>query len=213
MEVGAMMLFLSAFGLGFAFFAAPGAVTAQLLRRGLDQGFLSALFLQLGALIGVTLWAVIAFIGAAFLAQDVLARLILGIVGILLLLWLAWQALSAAYHRKIGEAKASSTRGDFALGAAISLANPLPIAFWLSIGSTVIATGGKASSDPQNLVVFLAGFLCSALLWCFFMAGLIAWGRRFVTPLFFRLVNLICGLALGFFALKLLWSTLLLLKG
>jgi len=208
-----MVLFLSACGLGFAFFAVPGAVTAQLLRRGLEQGFLSALFLQLGALIGVTLWAVIAFIGAAFLAQNALARLILGTVGILLLLLLMWQALRAAYRGKGEEAKSSSVRGDFALGAAISLANPLPLAFWLGIGSTVIATSGKASPDPQDLVVFLAGFLCSALLWCFFMAGLIAWGRRFVTPLFFRLVNLICGLALGFFALKLLWSTLLLLKG
>ncbi len=196
-----MVLFLSACGLGFAFFAVPGAVTAQLLRRGLEQGFLSALFLQLGALIGVTLWAVIAFIGAAFLAQNALARLILGTVGILLLLLLMWG--------KGEEAKSSSVRGDFALGAAISLANPLPLAFWLGIGSTVIATSGKAFPDPQDLVVFLAGFLCSALLWCFFMAGLIAWGRRFVTPLFFRLVNLICGLALGFFALKLLWSTLL----
>lgn len=208
-----MVLFLSAFGLGLAFFAAPGAVTAQLLRRGLEQGFLSALFLQLGALIGVTLWAVIAFIGAAFLAQNVLARLLLGTVGILLLLWLAWQALRAAYQGKIGEARSLHVRGDFALGAALSLANPLPIAFWLGIGSTVIATGGKAAPDPQALIVFLIGFLSSALLWCFCMAGLIAWGHRYVTPLFFRLVNLICGLALGFFALKLLWSTLLLLKG
>jgi len=39
------------------------------------------------------------------------------------------------------------------------------------------------------------------------------WGHRFVTPVFFRLVKLVCGLSLGFFALKLLWSTLLLLKG
>jgi chemosensory pili system protein ChpE len=208
-----MLLFLTAFGLGLAFFASPGAVTAQLLRRGLEQGFFSALFLQLGALIGVTLWAMIAFIGAAFLVQYVLARVLLGTVGILLLLLLAWQALRAAYRGKIDKAKASSIRGDFALGAAISLANPLPIAFWLGIGSTVLATGGKASPDPRALVIFLGGFLSSALLWCFFLAALIAWGRRFVTPLFFRFVNLICGLALGLFAFRLLWSTILLLKG
>ncbi len=198
-----MQLFLTAFGLGLAFFASPGAVTAQPLRRGLEHGFFSALFLQLGALIGVTLWPLIAFIGAAFLVQYVLARVLL----------LAWQALRAAYHGKIDKAKATSIRGDFALGAAISLANPLPIAFWLGIGSTVLATGEKASPDPHALVIFLGGFLSSAFLWCFFLASLIAWGRRFVTPLFFRFVNLVCGLALGLFALKLLWSTILLLKG
>jgi threonine/homoserine/homoserine lactone efflux protein len=110
------------------------------------------------------------------------------------------------------EAKKVSIRGDFALGAAISLANPLAIAFWLGVGSTVISTG-STSPDPKDLLVFFAGFMLGALLWCFFMAGLIAWGRRFITPLFFRLVNLICGLALGLFAIKLLWNTILLLKG
>jgi threonine/homoserine/homoserine lactone efflux protein len=204
-----VVLFLSAFGLGLAFFAAPGAITAQLLRRGLEQGFFPALFLQLGALIGVTLWAAIAFIGAAMVAQNLPVRVILGVVGVGLLLLITWQALRAAYEGKMGEAKGGRGRGDFALGAAISLANPLPLAFWLGIGSTVIGSGGR---DSVNLVIFLGGFLCSALLWCFFMSGLIAWGRRFVTPLFFRLVNLVCGLALGFFALKLLWSTILLLK-
>src|SRR5262249_17251496 len=122
MEVSAMWLFLSAFGLGLAFFAAPGAITAQLLRRGLEQGFFSALFLQLGALIGVTLWAIIALTGAALLAQNVLARVILGLVGVLLLLLLTWQALRAASCGKGGEVTSSSVRGDFALGAAISLA-------------------------------------------------------------------------------------------
>jgi chemosensory pili system protein ChpE len=207
-----MWLFLSAFGLGLAFFASPGAITALLLRGLGQRGFFSALSLQLGALIGVTLWAIIAFIGAAMLVQNMLARLILGVTGVLLLLFLAWQALRDAYRGKVQEAKSSNARGDFALGAAISLANPLPIAFWLSIGSTMISTG-KASLDPQELLLFFTGFLSSALLWCFFMAALIAWGQRFVTPLLFRLINLICGLALGFFALRLLWSTLILLKG
>jgi hypothetical protein len=43
------------------------------------------------------------------------------------------------------------------------------------------------------------------------MAGLIAWGRRFVTPLFLRLTNLMCGLALSYFAVRLLWTTMALL--
>jgi len=212
MEVFVVLLFLSAFGLGLAFCASPGAVTALVVRRGLERGFLSALSLQLGAMVGLALWAIIALIGAALLLHDARARLILGTVGILFLLWLTWNALRDAYRGKVGEVKSANVRGDLALGVVISLANPLPIAFWLGIGSTVIATG-KVSPDPKDMLIFLAGFLFGALLWCFFLASLLAWGRRFVTPLFFRLVNLICGLALGFFALKLLWNTIMLLKG
>ena len=108
--------------------------------------------------------------------------------------------------------RASHMHGDLALGAALSLANPLPIAFWLGIGSTMIAAG-KALRDPGDLLPFLAGFLLGGLLWSLVLAGVLAWGQRFVTPRFFRLVNLMCGLALGCFALKLLWNTIVLLKG
>ena len=207
-----MLLFFYAFGLGLALFAIPGAITAQLLRGLGQRGFLWALFLQLGALLGLILWAVIAFVGAALLVQNTLARVILGATGVLLLLWLAWQALRDAYRGKGGETKAANVRGDFALGASLTLANPFPVVFWLSVLPTLMATG-QASLDPKEVVVFFAGFLVSALLWSVLMSSLIAWGQRFVTPVFFRLVNLVCGLFLGFFALKLLWSTLLLLKG
>ena len=207
-----MLLFVSAFGLGLALFAVPGAITDQLLRGLGQRGFLWALFVQLGALLGLILWAVIAFVGTALLVQNTLARVMLGATGVLLLLWLAWQALRDGYRGKGGETKAANVRGDFALGASLTLANPFPVVFWLSVLPTLMATG-RASLDPKEVVVFFAGFLVSALLWSVLMSSLIAWGRRFVTPVFFRLVNLVCGLFLGFFALKLLWSTLLVLKG
>lgn len=207
-----MLLFFSAFGLGIALFATPGVITAQLLRGLGQRGFLWALLLQLGALIGLILWAVIAFVGAAILVQNMLARVILGATGVLLLLLLMWQALRDAYRGKVGETKATNVRGDFALGAALTLANPFPVVFWLSVLPTLIATR-QASLDPKDVLVFFTGFLVSALLWSILMSSLIAWGRRFVTPVFFRLVNLVCGLSLGFFALKLLWSTFMLLKG
>jgi chemosensory pili system protein ChpE len=207
-----MLLFLSAFGFGIAFCAPPGAITALTLRRGLEKGFHAALFLELGSLIGDATWAIIALVGVAILVQNMLLRLILGAVGVLLLLRLSWHALRDAWQTRTVEAKEVGIRGDFALGAAISLANPLAIAFWLGIGSTVLPTGHTASG-AKELLVFFAGFMSGSLLWCFFMAGLIAWGRRFITPLFFRFVNLACGFALGLFAIKLLWNTIMLLKG
>jgi arginine exporter protein ArgO len=74
--------------------------------------------------------------------------------------------------------------------------------FWTGLGTTVFASiSGRP--QPADFAVFFAGFLAGAILWCFFMAGLVAWGRKFVTPAFFRWVNLACGLALGFFALQL----------
>ena len=206
-----MSLFISAFGLGIAFVATPGAVTAQAIRRGLERGFLAALSLQLGAMIGLALWAILAFMGAAVLAQNVLARIILGSIGALLLLQLAWRALRDAYRPTTLDVRPSDTRGDFALGAALSLASPVPIAFWLSIGTGIVSSV-NGSADSANIFVFYAGFMSGALLWCVFLAGLLAWGKRFATPRFFRFINLITGIALGLFALKLLWNSVPLLR-
>lgn len=206
-----MLLFVSAFGLGLAFFATPGAITAQLLRGLGQRGFLWALLLQLGALLGLLLWAAVALAGVAFLVQNMLARVLLGMTGVLLLFWLAWQALRDAYRGRGAEARGGNVRGEFVLGAALTLANPFPVIFWLSVLPALIATR-QVILDFSAVAAFFAGFLISALLWAVFMAGLLVWGRRFVTPVFLRLVNLVCGLALIFFALRLLWNILLLVR-
>ncbi len=113
-------LFLAAFGLGIAFSAPPGVVTALAVQRGLAHGFGAALSVELGSLIG----------------------------------------------------------------------------------------GGDAHPRPAHYVAFFSGFMAAAFLWCFFLSALVTWGRRFVTPRFFRWVSLGCGVALSYFAARLLWTAL-----
>ena len=198
-----MSLFLSSFFLAIAFCAPPGVVTAETVRRGAARGFLPALFVQFGSLVGDTTWAIIALTGLAFLVQNDIARIALSFVGILLMLKLGWDAVKDARHaRELNTAVASPRHGDFTNGAFLSLGNPMNIVFWTGLGTTVF-TSISGKPQPIHFTLFFAGFLSGALLWCFFMASLVAWGRKFVTPAFFRWVNLACGLALGYFALQL----------
>lgn len=201
-----MTLFISSFVLAIAFCAPPGVITAETVRRGAARGFIPALFVQFGSLVGDTTWAMIALTGLAFLIQNNIAKTILSLIGIILMLKLAWDAIKDARHGKeLDISLSASTRGDFASGAFLSLGNPLNIVFWTGLGTTVFAsiTGGP---HLIHFVIFFAGFLGGAVFWCFFMASLVAWGRRFITPLFFRWVNFICGIALSFFALQLGWN-------
>ena len=209
-----MPLFLSSFILAIAFCAPPGVVTAETIRRGAAHGFFPALFVQFGSLVGDTTWAVIALTGLAFIVQNNTARVILSLVGVALMLKLAWTAFQDARTGKELDLTASSRkadRGDFANGAFLALGNPLNIVFWTGLGSTAFASI-SGQPQPVHFAVFFAGFLGGAVLWCFLMAGLIAWGRRLVTPTFFRWVNLTCALALGFFALQLGWKLMALLS-
>ena len=198
-----MSLFLSSFVLAIAFCAPPGVITAETVRRGAARGFIPALFVQLGSLVGDTTWAIIALTGLAFIVQNNVAKIILSLIGILLMLKLAWDAIQDARFGKELQSDAShSHRGDFTNGAFLSLGNPMNIVFWTGLGTTVFASI-SGQPQPVDFAIFFAGFLSGAILWCFVMAGLVAWGRKLVTPAFFRWVSFACGVALGFFAVQL----------
>ena len=198
-----MSLFISSFILAIAFCAPPGVITAETVRRGAARGFIPALFVQFGSLVGDTTWAIIALTGLAFVVQNNTAKIVLSLVGILLMLKLAWDAIQdARYGKELDITGAPSHRGDFANGAFLSLGNPMNIVFWTGLGTTVFASL-SGQPQPVDFAIFFSGFLSGAILWCFVMAGLVAWGRKFVTQSFFRWVNFACGIALGFFALQL----------
>ena len=201
-----MSLFISSFILAIAFCAPPGVITAETVRRGAARGFFPALFVQFGSLVGDTTWAMIALTGLAFLVENNVARTILSLVGILLMLKLAWDGLrDARQGKELDMSPTASTRGDFANGAVLSLGNPMNIVFWTGLGTTVFASiSGKP--QPVDFAIFFSGFLGGAILWCFAMAGLVAWGRRFVTGTFFRWVSALCAIALVFFAFQLGWT-------
>jgi chemosensory pili system protein ChpE len=196
-------LLISSFVLAISFCAPPGIITAETLRRGSARGFVPALYVQFGSLVGDTTWAVIALTGLAFLIQNNVAKTILSLIGIILMLKLAWDAFKDARNgRGVDSSESVSVHGDFASGAFLSLGNPLNIVFWTGLGTTVFASiaGGP---QPIHFAIFFAGFLAGAILWCFFMAGLVAWGKQWMTQNFFRWVNLACGAALIYFAFHL----------
>ena len=207
METMPISLLVAGAGLAIAIVASPGAVTAQVVRLGLQRGFMPSFVFQIGALIGLLLWAVIAFAGIELLSQSQLLQLGLGIVGGVLLLYLARDALRTARASLDITTEAASSRGDFTLGLGLSLANPLPLAVWLGFGNTITGTF-ETASDGEAFVVFLVGFTISALLWAIALSGFLNWGKRFVTARLFHVIGLFSGLLLALFGLRLLWISL-----
>jgi chemosensory pili system protein ChpE len=197
-----MSLAVSSFVLGIAFCAPPGIITAETIRRGLVRGFRPALFVQFGSLVGDTTWSLIALTGLAFLVQNNTARIILSMIGMVLLLKLAWDAINSARTTTELHSAPASERGDFATGALLSLSNPFNIVFWTGIGTTAFS-GIAGTPQPSHFITFFLSFITGAILWCFFIAWLVAWGKQWMTPNFFRWVNLICGMILVYFAVQL----------
>ncbi len=148
----------------------------------------------------VTVTGLLLVLGIIALPVNFWINALIGVV----LFFVGGRQIALAAPDKGPKPRDNAGRGDFATGAFMSLGNPWNIVFWVGLGSKQLAT----LHNPQfnDYAVFFAGFMVGAILWCFFMSGLIAWGRQFITPTFFRRVNLVCGLFLGYFALQLVWN-------
>ncbi|GLV59746.1 chemotactic transduction protein ChpE [Dictyobacter sp. S3.2.2.5] len=195
---------IMAIGLGIAYAAAPGAVNTEAIRRGVSWGARSTLLVETGSLIGDSLWAILALTGVTLLTRYLAIQIVLGITGGCFLLRLAWLALCEVFTRQhTSQGNTSTTRGHFATGVVFGLANPVGLAFWSGLGSSVAASGMAG----WQFAGFFAGFFLGAVLWCIGISALIRWGRRWIHPALFRWINALCGLALGYFGVRILWMT------
>lgn len=197
-------VFVAAFAMGLVFNAAPGAVFAETVRRGLRGGFRPALDVQLGSLAGDATWAVLGLAGVGLLLQIDAVRLPLGLAGAAYLLWLAraaWNDAEAADGRVPAD-RPERSGSPIMAGVALSLSNPQNIAFWAAIGSAVSSVGVSTPTAADH-AVFFAGFMAASLGWAFVCAALVARTLAQASATWVRWTYRLC--ALGFAALA-LWS-------
>lgn len=178
---------LIAFGLGMAFSAPPGIVTAESIRRGLSGGFWSAMAVGVGSLIGDSVYAILALSGLAFITRRPAAQLVIGIAGSVVLFILARSAWRAKLLEGTESLAPGERRGAFLSGAALSLTNPWAIAFWIGFGGVLLSAGIR--NPASDIGLFLASFLAGAMVWGVILSVLIALGRRFMNPFLFRVAS------------------------
>lgn len=190
-------LFLSAFGLGLVFNAAPGAVFAETVRRGLRGGFRPALDVQLGSLVGDALWAALGLVGVGLLLQLDALRWPVGLAGVAYLLWLArdaWTSAGRAFRVDDPQAGGAAPRGALRAGVLLSVTNPQNVAYWAALGSALGAVG-VAEPGPAEYGVFFAGFMVSSVVWAGVCAGGVAWLFRDASARWAQWTYRLCALA------------------
>ena len=209
--IPALELIGMAFLLGFIFNAAPGAVFAETVRRGMSGGYRVALSVQFGSLVGDAVWAILGLAGIGLLLQAEMLKIPVGIAGAGYLAWLAldsWRAASGEDGMTTPRASADAMRS----GVVLSLSNPQNVAYWAALGS---AFGALGISNPDRLdyILFFCGFMASSIVWCFVCAGLVSrlFGGR--GRLWRVWTYRICALAFGYLALGTAWQVITLLLG
>ena len=190
--------------IAISFSAPPGPVAMETIRRGLRGGFGPALRVQLGSIIGDLTWCIAALIGLAPLVQVDFIRTTLGVAGIGLLMYLGAMGIREALKQTAVQAtaEAEDKKGAFRTGAAISMANPIAVGYWLSVGGALVASGA-VGTDAGQTASFVAGFLLGTLLWAFIMAIVVRWGKQLLKPAAFRAITFVCGAAMLVFGFTL----------
>ena len=201
-------LFVSAFLLGMIFNAAPGAILIESMRHGFKGGFIPALAVQIGSLVGDALWVILGLGGAAVILTIPLLHTPLAIAGAILLGYLAFTSFKDARQPMPDLTHTLALReskGALATGVSLSISNPLNITYWAALGGT-IATIAGTHPTAQHFLVFILGFMLSCLLWCFFAAAMIALSRQFLNPTLWKTLHFGCGICLVILMGYVIWG-------
>ena len=208
-------LFLKGFVLGWSVAWPPGPINAEMLRRGLERGFLPAWALGLGACTGDFGWAVAVSLGAGALVNVPGVRPALGGLSVALLLFLAWTFGRGAWgawrasRRTEGAAavvparRFDSTRGGYLLGLSLALTSPWNIAFWLAV------IGSQAGGDRLGLTASLTvavGVIIAAALYSGLFCAAVRMGARFATPAWHVAPQGAPALLMRYLAVKTVWG-------
>jgi threonine/homoserine/homoserine lactone efflux protein len=197
---------LRGFALGFTIAAAVGPISLLVIRRTLAEGQRYGLVSGLGVATADATYGAIAAFGLSAIT-DVLvnAREVLGLVGGVFLLWLAWRTIASTPTEA---ATVTTARRGYA-GAYLSilgltLANPMTI---LSFGALFAGLGVTSGATGDAALVVL-GVLLGSTTWWIVLTTAVAALRGRITPQSLHRINVVSGVVIGAFAIGAIASVL-----
>jgi L-lysine exporter family protein LysE/ArgO len=211
-------------GLGAA--APIGPVNVEIARRTLRGGFVPGFALGCGAVSVDVLYAVLSNLGLQRVLDRPAVYWSLAVGGVAVLLYLsmlcfraAWRARrtdpvavaiaadhDAAAAETPAEPRGRTARGAYANGVAMTLLNPLTLAFWFV---AVPGTLGPITEDARaHLPMICAGVFAGTLSWVVAFAGVLAVAGRYRRAWWMAAADALGGATLLAFALAALWRLL-----
>ncbi len=193
------------FVLGFTIAAAVGPISLLCIRRTLAEGRVVGFVSGLGvATADATYGALAAFGLTAVTGLLVDGRRVLGVVGGLFLLWLAWRtfravpgAATASGDTREGGSRRGGLPGAYLSTLGLTLTNPMTI---LSFAALFVGLG-VTGRDAAAATLLTGGVFLGSAAWWVVLVGVVGALRTRVTPAALRRVNLVSGLLIGAFAL------------
>jgi putative LysE/RhtB family amino acid efflux pump len=187
---------LIGFGLGASVAAQLGPMSLLTIRSTLRNGVAVGLAIGAGIAVIDTLYAAAGAAGAGVVLSFEPIRLVAGIIGALVLVYLGVRTLWSAFRIRLGGEtgeELATPRRAFVVALGATASNPLTIASWAAVfaaASTAGATEGAAT------LTLLAGVGLGSMAWMTVLTGGVSLLRRWVGDRMLRTVDGLAGLGL-----------------
>ena len=189
--------FARGYVLGFTIAATVGPISLLVIRRTLAEGRVIGLASGLGVATADATYGGIAAFGLTAITSVLIgAGRLLGLVGGLFLVWLAWQTSRA----QPGTAATTTPRRGGLAGAYLSvlgltLTNPLTILSFAAL----FAGLGISSRTPFEAGLMTLGVFAGSGTWWIVLTSLVAALRSRITPALLRGIIVVSGVVIGMF--------------
>lgn len=198
---------LSSILLGITLAAPVGAVSIEMIKRGIKDGFWPCFSVHLGAVVADALYLVLIYFGLSPFLDNIVVKPMLFFVGALILCYLGYQAIKD-YFRKINlkSLGSYSRKNSFLAGFVINAFNPYTIVWWISIfGATLsLATIERFDALLNGLAILLG-----VMVWGSFLSLAVAFSQKLITERLFHYVSLIAGIVLIGFSIYFFYNSFL----
>jgi threonine/homoserine/homoserine lactone efflux protein len=196
--------FLKGFLIGISIAAPVGPIGLLTIRRTLAFGRVAGFASGLGAATADAVFGSIAAFGITAISSVLIgAKVYLGVIGGLFLVYLGWQTFSSKPAEQAAESRASSLGVIYASTFLLVLTNPISILYFTAIISSVGAAGNLLSASAMVFGVFIG-----SVLWWFFLSFIASLLKTRINPRNLKLVNQISGFVIAAFGVWALASVL-----
>lgn len=195
-----MELFITYVLAGLAVAMPVGAITVEMSKQGLKNGFMHGWAVGLGGMTIDFILIIALYIGLAQVLQIPFIQVPMWLVGAIFLCLIGFDSIKNA-DKDItlsGEKPNKSFLSSYRNGFLVAI-SPGNIVFWLSVFGTVL-TNSYDTSEPAMFLIIAAGVLTGILLHDIGLLAILAFTRKIMSRTMIKVFSIIAGLVLIGFA-------------
>lgn len=190
------MIFLSYVLLGLSLAIPVGALTVEMVKRGIRFGFWHCWGVGFGGMLADVLLMTLIYAGFAQFLVTESAKLFLWSFGFITLLYIGYESLrDASQIIVISGLQKEPLWKSFLTGFVITLANPINLVFWIGIYGSVLASL-LTKVEFQYSLLYSSAIFVGIAIWDIFVSLVVHFSRRGLNPQLVRILSVAAGFTL-----------------